>query len=212
MRGSGFPSPFPAVPIPPRSPAFGTHPTESTRGRVPVPPRIPPPCGEQRPARSRGGPERGGGTFFSSLFIFFILFPPAGAALPGGRCHRGDRGSPGRIGTLPGPADFLTVAGGADMEMSSLRGGVAAAEALPAPGPARPGPTRPSAARGLGGGSVPLLLFGEVSPTAALSPAAGALNPWHAAAIRDSPAEPPAPWPQAVPTAAPGGRAAARAR
>lgn len=95
-------------------------------------------------------------------FILFLQFPP-------GSCRQGDRGSPGSIGTRDVPADFLTVAGGADMEMSSLRG-----SGGPRPGPLAPGLRDPLCSWSLWGKS-------RSSIRGRAEPRAGRINPWHAA-------------------------------
>lgn len=95
-------------------------------------------------------------------FILFLQFPP-------GSCRQGDRGSPGSIGTRDVPADFLTVAGGADMEMSSLRG-----SGGPRPGPLPPGLRDPLCSWSLWGKS-------RSSIRGRAEPRAGRINPWRAA-------------------------------
>lgn len=92
--------------------------------------------------------------------------------VPPGLCRQGDRGSPGSIGTRDVPADFLTVAGGADMEMSSLRGS-GGRLGRPRPGTARPGPARWS--RGCG---TRCPLEGIRGKWRSFIP--GTVNPWHA--------------------------------
>lgn len=111
-------APAPACP----HPAHGSRrvfrrpgPRNDTRGRGVIP--LSPPCA-------------GSGKSFA---LFYLCSSPSRL------CHQGDRGSPGSsIGTRDGRAGFLTVAGGADMEMSSLRG----SGGRPRPAPARPGPAR----------------------------------------------------------------------
>lgn len=200
--------------LPPSPPSRYPRPGLRLSGRTPRKPRVaaspsshasPLPAGSSAPRGAAEGRSGEGGHFF--FFIYFLYFVPTR--------RRGSPGrplSPGRPGQ-PRPHRHAAWSGGFSHscgrcrhgnELITGRSGGSRSPPRPRPGSARPDPAQCSpGARG------------RLRPVAVIrgsfthGPTAGAFNPWHAAAIQESPADPPPPDP-AAPTRSHGSTRRAR--